>query len=163
MSHLQGGKVDVSLIQTEARNTLLNLLEKCPGKKAIVWDNALAGPICLVCSYSTLKEYSVLKMFPLRETPLPETETSVVHMIFIVRPKLQSMNMIAKDIHNEVKRSGNTKKYHLFFVPQKSLLCIQRLEQLGVLGSIMTIEEYKCHLFPCDSDLLTMEIPEVFR
>lgn len=42
-SHLQGGRVDLSLIQTLARSDLIQLLQKCPGSKAIVWDNTLAG------------------------------------------------------------------------------------------------------------------------
>ncbi|KAJ8968096.1 hypothetical protein NQ314_002467 [Rhamnusium bicolor] len=85
MAHLQGGKVDISLIQTSARNNLINLLEKCPGKKAIVWDNNLAGPVGLVAQYTILREHMVTKMYPLRPTPLPETD--VDHVIFISRPK----------------------------------------------------------------------------
>lgn len=47
-SHLQGGRVDISLVQTAAWGNLVELLEKCPGTKAIVWDNTLAGRL-LVC------------------------------------------------------------------------------------------------------------------
>lgn len=92
MAHLQGGKVDISLIQTSARNNLINLLEKCPGKKAIVWDNNLAGPVGLVAQYTILREHMVTKMYPLRPTALPETD--VDHVIFISRPKLHLMDFI---------------------------------------------------------------------
>lgn len=162
-SHLQGGKVDISLIQTAARNNLINLIEKCPGKKAIVWDNALAGPIGLICKYSNLKDHSVLKMFPLRSTPLPETD--VAHIIFVSRPKLNLMDLIARNVQDDLKyrAAGTKKQYHLFFVPKKSLLCIERLKHKGVYGSLVLVEELKCDLFPFDSDVISMEISEVFR
>ncbi|KAJ8946448.1 hypothetical protein NQ318_014436 [Aromia moschata] len=162
MSHLQGGKVDISLIQTSARNNLINLLEKCPGKKAIVWDNNLAGPVGLVAQYAILREYMVTKMYPLRPSPLPETD--VQHVIFVSRPKLHLMDYIAQNVHSDIKtRTGSKKQYHLFFVPKKSLLCMERLKHNGVFGSVMLIEEFKCQLFPFDSDVVSMEISEVFR
>lgn len=92
MSYLQGGKVDISLIQTSARNNLINLLEKCNGKKTLVWDNSLAGPVGLVAQYTILKEHMVTKMYPLRPEPLPENDAE--HIIFISRPKLHLMNYI---------------------------------------------------------------------
>lgn len=159
--HLQGGKVDISLIQSIARSNLLNLLEQCPGTKAIIWDKALAGPVGLIAQYLILKEHSVIKMFPLRPDPFPDTE--VKHVIFISRPKLHLMDMVSKNIHSDcAKKSAVKKQYHLFFVPKKSLICQNHLKHRGILGSVM-IQEFKCHFFPFDSDLISMEIPEVFR
>ncbi|CAH0549200.1 unnamed protein product [Brassicogethes aeneus] len=161
-AHLQGGKVNVGLIQTSARNNLLNLLEKCPGKKAIVWDPSLAGPVGLVAQSLVLREHSVTKMFPLRESALPESD--VDHVIFISRPKLNLMDYISQNVHADCKtRLGAKKSYHLFFVPKKSLLCIERLKHNGVLGNVILIEEFKCHFFPFESDLISMELGEVFR
>ncbi|CAG9860694.1 unnamed protein product [Phyllotreta striolata] len=162
MSHLQSGKVDISLIQAAARANLINLLEKCHGRKALVWDNSIAGPVGLVAQYTILKEHQVVKMFPLRDMPLPETD--VDHIIFISRPKLHLMDYIAQNVHSDVKtKSGSKKEYHLFFVPKQSLLCMERLKHKGVFGSVMFIDEFKCQLFPFESDLISMEITEVFR
>lgn len=163
MNHLQGGRLDVSALQTAARNNLLNLLEKCRGSKAIVWDEALSGPTGLICQYAVLKEHSVLKMYPLRVERLPEC--NVAHIIFISRPKVTLMDLIAKNVQEDSQRNltTNKKQYHLFFVPRKSLLCMERLKHKGVYGSLMNVEEFQCHLFPFDSDLISMEIPEVFR
>ncbi|KAK4877889.1 hypothetical protein RN001_010395 [Aquatica leii] len=162
MSHLQGGKVDISQIQIAARNSLINLLEKRPGSKAIVWDNSLAGPVGLVAQYVVLKDYEVIKMYPLRSTPLPTT--NVKHIIFITRPKLAFMDLIAQNVHHDSKTwTGPKKQYHLFFVPRKSLLCRKRLEHSGMFGSLSSIEEFKCDFFPFDSDLISMELPEVYR
>lgn len=153
--------MDVSLIQVAARNNLISLLEKCVGPKAIVWDNSLAGPVGLVAQYVTLKEYEVVKMFPLRDSPLPSVD--VQHIIFITRPKLHLMDLVAQNVHIDSKSwSGPKKQYHLFFVPRKSLLCIKRLEHSGMFGSLISIEEFKCDFFPFDSDLISMELPEVY-
>lgn len=165
MNHLQqGGRLDVSLLQVAARNNLLNLLEKCRGTKAIVWDEALSGPTGLICQYATLKEHSVLKMYPLRAERLPEC--NVGHVIFITRPRVYLMDLIAKNVQEDSQRgttATNKKQYHLFFVPRKSLLCTERLKHKGVYGSLIHVEEFSCHLFPFDSDLISMETPEVFR
>ncbi|KAF7278698.1 hypothetical protein GWI33_008076 [Rhynchophorus ferrugineus] len=161
-SHLQGGRVDLSLIETLARDDLIQLLQKCPGSKTIVWDSALAGPVGLIAKYVLLKEYQVKKMYPLRPTPLPETD--VDHIIFISRPKLHLMEYIAKNVHDDNRNKHNSKKqYHLFFVPKKSLLCVDALKQKGMLGNIIFIEEFKCQIFPFESDVMSMEIAEVFK
>ncbi|KAK9880635.1 hypothetical protein WA026_011875 [Henosepilachna vigintioctopunctata] len=161
-SHLQGRKVDISLIQTTARNNLINLMEKCPGTKAIVWDSSIAGPVGLIAQYSVLSEHQVIKMFPLRPLPLPENEVS--HVIFISRPKLELMDYIAHNVHADCRtKSGSKKQYHIFFVPKKSLLCLERLKHSGIFGNITLKEEFVCELFPFDSDLVSMEIPDVFR
>lgn len=161
-SHLQGGKVDISLLQTAVRNNLLNLLEKCRGTKAIVWDDSLSGPAGLICRYEVLKEYSVIKMYPLRAERIPECD--VAHIIFIARPRLHLMDLVAKNVQEDTKtHKGAKRQYHLLFVPKKSLLCTERLIHKGVYGSLNMVDELKCYLFPFDSDLVSMEIPEVFR
>ncbi|XP_060534432.1 vacuolar protein sorting-associated protein 33A [Cylas formicarius] len=161
-SHLQGGRVDISLIQTQARNNLINLLEKCRGSKAIVWDNALAGPMGSIAQYSFLREYSVKKMFPLRATVLPESDVDCI--IFISRPKLRLMDYIAYNVREDSKtKSGSKRQYYLFFVPKKSLLCEERLKHNGVFGNVISIEEFKCQLFPFDSDVVSMEILDAFK
>ncbi|KAJ8969116.1 hypothetical protein NQ317_003994 [Molorchus minor] len=85
-------------------------------------------------------------------------------LFFISRPKLHLMDYIAQNVHADIKtKTGHKKQYHLFFVPKKSLLCMERLKHNGVFGSVMIIEEFKCQLFPFDSDLVSMEVLEVFR
>lgn len=69
---------------------------------------------------------------------------------------------IARNVKDAAKQDNSTTQYHLFFVPKKSLLCEEALKHQGVLGNIL-IEEFNCQLFPFDSDVVSMEIPEVFR
>ncbi|XP_023288032.1 vacuolar protein sorting-associated protein 33A [Orussus abietinus] len=158
-AHLSGGRVNIGLIQEQARKQLLDLLEKCDGKKTIIWDQSLAGPIGLVATYSLLQEHGLEKMYPLQGGQLPPT--NVNNIIFITRPHLDLMDLIAENIHGEGSRSR--KEFRLFFVPRKTLLCEKKLQNRGVYGSFVVIEEFACDLFPFDSDLLSMELSSAFK
>lgn len=68
--------------------------------KAIVWDKSLAGPIGLVAKYSLLQEHDVIKMYPLGGGPLPQI--NVANIIFITRPQLDLMDLIAEIVHGLV-------------------------------------------------------------
>lgn len=163
MSHLQGGKVNVSLIQESARKHLMSLLGKCEGTKAIVWDKELAGPIGLIAKYSLLKEHEVNTMFPLLPEKIPLA--NVNHIIFISRPKIHLMNWIAENVHNEGNNSKQKtpKQFHLFYVPAKTSLCEKELMNRGMFGSLQHQEDFKCLLFPYDNDLITLELQDCFR
>lgn len=65
--------------------------------QAIVWDESLAGPVGLVAKYSLLQENEVVKMFPLRTGHLPPAD--VKNIIFITRPHLHLMDLVADNIH----------------------------------------------------------------
>lgn len=41
-------------------------------------------------------------------------------------------------------------------------VCEMILENEGVLGHI-TLEEFHLHLFPLDTDLLSLEMPDIFK
>lgn len=121
-THLSGGRLNVAILQETLRKELLNLLQLCEGKKVTtnlysifimklsflvwktkkcvyqlfqvtIWDEWLAGPVGLVAQYSLLKEHEVADMFPLRPGSLPTI--SVNHIIFIARPKLALMDLVA--------------------------------------------------------------------
>ncbi len=125
MSHLSSGKVNLALVREAGRRELLNCFERCPGSKAVVWDEKLTGPVGLVAEYSLLKEHEVGKMFPLARGKLPHCDEH--NIIFLVRPKTELMDIIAENILKEESR-GSNKEYHIFFVPRKSLLCELRLQ-----------------------------------
>jgi hypothetical protein len=65
--------------------------------QAIVWDESLAGPVGLVAKYSLLRENEVSKMFPLRAGHLPPANEQ--NIIFITRPLLHLMDLVADNIH----------------------------------------------------------------
>lgn len=159
-NHLAGGKVNVALLQERIRSELLKLVDKCDKSKAIVWDESLADLVILVMKPSDLREHDVTVMRPLRSGQLPSI--NVKNIIFITRPLLHLMDMVADNVHGEERR-GIRKEFHLFFVPRKSLLCEKKLKNRGVFGNFTLIEELSCDIFPFDNDLMSMELDMAFK
>lgn len=148
------------MLREAVRRELREFLDKCAGSKAIVWDEYLTGPFGLIAQYSLLKEHEVEKMFTLKGSRLPAAD--VKNIIFFVRPRLELMDIIAENVLSEDRR-GPTRDFHILFVPRRSLLCEQRLKDLGVLGSFIHREEYSLDLIPFDGDLLSMESEGAFK
>lgn len=133
----------------------------------------------------------VEKMYHLRKDVFPNiSDRQVRHVIFITRPNEEMMDIIAMNILKNDRENLNgqlkwhfftgsllfilfftytlisgslLREFHLFFVPRKSILCIERLKNKGVYGSLTNVFEFKCHLFPLDNDLVSMELPCSFR
>nr|CAD7427329.1 unnamed protein product [Timema monikensis] len=162
-SHLSGGKVNVALVQDEYKKDLLRLLSKCEGPKAIVWDKGLEGPVGLIAKYELLRDNEVIKMFPMTGDRLPNVVAKIKNLIFISRPKLSLMDLVAKHIHWEEQSSTNKREFHLFFVPRRSKVCEKFLMTKGVFGTLTFIEEFACNLFPFDSDLMSMELEDAYK
>ncbi|CAG4932947.1 unnamed protein product [Colias eurytheme] len=159
-THLSGGRLNVAIIQETMRKELLNLLQLCEGPKVTIWDEWLAGPVGLVAQYSLLKEHEVADMFPLRPGSLPTI--SVKHIIFIARPKIFLMDLVADYIQSLRSKQSAPVEFHLFFVPRRSELCEKHLKNRGVYNNL-TIQEFICDIFPFDSDLMSLELQNDFR
>uniref|UniRef100_A0A8D2JE91 Vacuolar protein sorting-associated protein 33A n=1 Tax=Sciurus vulgaris TaxID=55149 RepID=A0A8D2JE91_SCIVU len=159
-AHLSYGRVNLNVLREAVRRELREFLDKCAGSKAIVWDEYLTGPFGLIAQYSLLKEHEVEKMFTLKGSRLPAAD--VKNIIFFVRPRLELMDVIAENVLSEDRR-GPARDFHILFVPRRSLLCEQRLKDLGVLGSFIHREEYSLDLIPFDGDLLSMESEGAFK
>lgn len=127
----------------------------------------MSGPVGLIAKYVLLRERNVVKMLPLREGTLPDVD--VKHIIFFTRPNLKLMDHIADNIHGEEKKRKKTsgtsvgKEFHLYFVPRLSQLCEKHLMIKGVYGSLKSVGELKCDIFPVDNDLLSIELNDTYR
>ncbi|KAG2470494.1 VP33A protein, partial [Polypterus senegalus] len=137
-AHLSYGRVNLNVLREAARKELREFLDRCAGSK----------------------EHEVEKMFTLKPGSLPPAD--VKNIIFFVRPKLEIMDIIAGNVKSEVKQRSH-RDFHILFVPRRSLLCEQRLEEQGVLGSFINIDQYILDLIPYDGDLLSMESESAFR
>ncbi|GBP27008.1 Vacuolar protein sorting-associated protein 33A [Eumeta japonica] len=158
-THLSGGRLNVALLQETMKKELLNLIQQCEGTKVTIWDEWLAGPVGLIAQYALLQEHEVANMFPLRPGILPSISTK--HIIFITRPKLMLMDLVA-DYISSIRSKSISVEYHLFFVPRKSELCEKHLANRGVLLNI-NIQEFHCDIFPFESDVMSLELQNDFR
>ncbi|XP_014247417.1 vacuolar protein sorting-associated protein 33A [Cimex lectularius] len=161
MSHLEGGKVSAALLQKHLQKEFLRLLDKCDGEKLIMWDMELSGPMGQIATNKLLKEHNVMKMlkFTPGKLPIPSTTKSV---IFIARAEEHLMDIIASNLREEQRCASVSKDFYLFFVPRRTKLCMIRLEEKGVLGTL-NVEDLECDIYPFDYDLLSMEVGSAFR
>ncbi|XP_078052309.1 vacuolar protein sorting-associated protein 33A [Augochlora pura] len=159
--HLSTGRLNVSIIQELARKELFCLLAEYAGTKAIIWDQSLEGPIGLIANCNLLEKRNVVKMYPL-QGGLLSIPPDITNVIFITRPQLDLMNLIADTIYCE-KKLKPRKSFHVIFVPRTSHLCERKLFIRGVFGCFNSIQQFECDLFPLDSDLLSMELSGSFK
>jgi hypothetical protein len=130
--------------------------------KVLMWDDTLTGPISLIAKPEILKDRNVVKMFPIKAGDLPNVD--VRNFIFITRPNLQLMNAIASNIHSDERKNRSFRKnFYLYFLPKRSLLCENQLKSKGVYGNFHVIDDFKCQLFPFDSDVISMEYPNAYK
>ena len=111
----------------------------------------------------SILQFQVVKMHPLERSALPPVGAE--NVVFITRPNLDNMDIIAENIKQEERSGGGSgikTEFHILFVPRKSLLCEKRLVEGGVLGSL-SCSSLPAYLFPLDTDLLSMELPNAYR
>jgi len=73
---------NVDQIRDAGRKDLLYLIEGVRGKKNVVFDSSLVGPIGTIVQATTLQEYGVDKFFILENNNVDATQQNVV---FIAR------------------------------------------------------------------------------
>ncbi|CAG8535444.1 3238_t:CDS:10, partial [Ambispora leptoticha] len=133
------------------------------GRKCLVLDPNISGPLSLVAEFSLLKDHGVEKMHYLQQGPL---NTELRSVIYICRPSLQYMKYIAEHIRtHQLENSSSTAngdqqkyEYNLFFVPRRTKICERVLEEAGI-----TLGEYHLDLIPFEDDLLSMELENTYK
>lgn len=156
-SYLQGQRVNLQLLQESASRELIKLLEKIDGTKAVVLDDALFGPLGLIASPRLFPDRDI-KLFKLeKEIRMPK---DIQNVIYIVRPLIKIMDIIAGHVP---KKSEKGCAFHIFFVPRRSCLCVQHLEDKGIYGNFELVEELAWNFYPMDRDVISMEYDVAFH
>ncbi|KAG9535394.1 hypothetical protein KCU77_g23640, partial [Aureobasidium melanogenum] len=92
-------------ITERARRDLLQLLEGVPGKKNLVIEKSLAGPISLLVKFSTLQEYGVDKVFYVENRNVDESQRNIVFLARGEKPK--DVQLIAEQI-SQIRQESKT-------------------------------------------------------
>ncbi|KAG9938506.1 Sec1-like protein, partial [Aureobasidium melanogenum] len=168
-------------ITERARRDLLQLLEGVrkatwtlvPGKKNLVIEKSLAGPIGLLVKFSTLQEYGVDKVFYVENRNRREAKGCPTHscqsmqhesLTLSVAPPFREMlslhaNISVEQISQIRQESKTDHEFSVFWVPRRTLVSDRILEENGVLGEV-TIGECPLFLIPLEY-LVQMEIRAV--
>ncbi|OAA67513.1 Sec1-like protein [Cordyceps fumosorosea ARSEF 2679] len=147
-------------VRGKARKDLLYLLEGVRGKKNLVFDRSLVGPVGLIVKVATLQEYGVDKFFVLENNNVDASQHNIV---FIARGECaRQADAIAKQIKRVQRESQTTHEFHVCWVPRRTLVSDQIFEEAGVLGDV-NVSEIPLSFFPLDKDVLSLELDDAFR
>ncbi|KAM7194289.1 Sec1-like protein [Naviculisporaceae sp. PSN 640] len=151
---------DTEQVREKARKDLLYLLEGVRGKKNLVIEKNLAGPLGVIVKASTLRDYGVDNFFFLEND---NTDTSQRNVVFIARGECgRHAHAIADQIRRLQRESQSPHEFHVFWVPRRTLLSNKVLEEAGVLGDT-TVAELPLFFFPLEKDVLSLELDDAFR
>ncbi|TMW67052.1 hypothetical protein Poli38472_012168 [Pythium oligandrum] len=161
-SSLENSVLNLSVLREDSRRELFSILDSIGKDICLVLDPDLNGPLnhVLVDGTAVLKDHGVKDFHAFGKT----IKTTCEFVLFLVRPSIRSMRYVAKyvrDIGASGKESSK-KRFHLYHVSRRSLLCDEILKKEGAFGSL-SIGEYKLDLIPFDDDILTLELDSCFR
>ncbi|RCI15408.1 hypothetical protein L249_7032 [Ophiocordyceps polyrhachis-furcata BCC 54312] len=147
-------------VRGKARKDFLYLLEGVRGKKNLVFDRSLVGPIGTIVKVTTLQEYGVDKFFILENGNVDSSQHNIV---FVARGECGRHSEAIADQIKRVRRESQTSHdFHIFWVPRRTLVADQLLEEAGVLGDV-SISELPLFFFPLEKDVLSLELDDAFR
>ncbi|KAM0252058.1 hypothetical protein ACHAP5_001383 [Fusarium lateritium] len=150
----------IEQIRNKARKDLLYLLEGVRGKKNVILDQSLVGPIGTIVKVAVLQEYGVDKFFILEND---NADTSQRNVVFISRGECgRHAESIAAQIKRIQRESQTGHDFHIFWVPRRTLVSDKLLEEAGVLGDV-NIAELPLSFFPLEKDVLSLELDDSFR
>ncbi|KAL8817187.1 MAG: hypothetical protein Q9191_008193 [Dirinaria sp. TL-2023a] len=129
------------------------------GKKNLVIEKSLAGPIGLFIKFSTLQEYGVDKVFFLEND---NVDSSQKNIIFLARGEKASQAIaVADQIKRLQKNRSNEHEFSVIWVPRRTLVCNKILEEAGVLGDV-SVEALSLYFIPLEQDVLSLALEDSF-
>eukprot|EP00667_Euglena_gracilis_P006305 EG_transcript_6353 len=156
--------IRISAFRDAAKKEFWSLIDKVKDSKVLALDPTLIGALQAVGvgEGSALREKGVNQLFRVTEQNI---ETDCKSVVYVVRPKMKMMKIIAKHIRHLEKHpdGGGPKQFFVFLVPRRTEVCRRILEDEGVLGSVQALRELEIDLIPLDDDVMTMELDSSFR
>jgi vacuolar protein sorting-associated protein 33A len=95
-SSTKSNGIDTEPIKTTTLKDLLDVVDSVRGKKALVLDPTLTGPLGLVVKFSLLKDHGIDKVYHLEPSPLAITHDKI---IYLCRPQQKNAEMILGTNH----------------------------------------------------------------
>jgi len=156
---LENSPLQLIQLRELARAELCLVLDTMPGKKVLVLDPKLTGPLGLIAEKQLLQDHGVDGIFVLTPDLFargPAVEAAKV--LYVLRPEVELALIVAR----HVSAFQGQKEFKLAFLPRKSITCEKVLEQEGVLQDI-TVCSLPIEILALDNDTLSMELDTSFR
>lgn len=147
-------------VKAKARAKLLDLLDEVAGRKVLILDSTIVGPLDFIVSPNDLEDHGVQHPWYKLSNQVVTSDCS--QMIFLVRcTRVEQMDWIAAQIIED-ERQGLDRMYEVIFVPRKTEQALERLKKGNVHANVR-IGEYGLNFVPVDKDVMSMEMPGAFR
>lgn len=170
---LDSGPIPFIGIRDAARKQLLDIIDSRRGKKALVLEPSISGPLTqLHGSLSELfAEHGVVKLLYLEDKPLDDASynlsepklVDIKNIIYVVRASVENAQQVAAQVKQALRSPApESHEFSVFFVPRRTIACERALEAAGVYGDL-ALGELAFDLVPYDADLLSLELDEAFR
>lgn len=148
----------VDAVRADVRSKLLDLLDEVSGRKVLLLDSTIVGPLDLIISPSDLQDHGVQNWHKLSEQPVSTDCTQMIFLVRCTRPEL--LDYVAAQILTD-EAQGKDRLYVAVFVPRGTEQCRERLNKSNVKASVRIVE-CAIHFFPHDKDILSMDTPRSF-
>lgn len=155
-------QVDLSLINKFSHDLIIKHLCQNEGHKNIILSKDLPRIIDGIVKYSELKEQGLNKLYFLDEKLMRGPQDKNFEWIYIVRPEVENLKMICKQINNDIRLSAVSRyPYKILFAPRKLFICDLIFEQEGIYEYVVQ-DELENDLIQLDNDILSMEFPRFY-
>ena len=157
---LENGVLNLAVLREDSRRELFSILDSIGKDICFVLDPELNGPLnhVLVDGTAVLKDHGVKDFHAFGKT----VQTTCELVLFLVRPSVRATRYVAKYIRDLNGDKAKKKRFFLYYVSRRTLVCDEVLKKEGVFGSV-SVGEYKLDLIPFDDDVLTLELDACFR
>eukprot|EP00752_Nemacystus_decipiens_P003730 g3436.t1 len=169
VASLSGAALRVEALREEGRAELVDLLESLPGSKCLVLEGHIGGLLNHVIPEGSklLREKGVTYFRELRgELGAFEDRNGLKaepdHIVYLVRASIPNVKIIADQINSRTKAGAGDFRYKVYFVPHRTLICEQVLQEERVLRRV-DVGDYPLDLVPLEKDVLSLELEGLFR
>ncbi|KRZ06414.1 Vacuolar protein sorting-associated protein 33A [Trichinella zimbabwensis] len=104
--------------------------------------------------WSGSKDHQVVQMLLLKLGSVVSDPSS--RIVFLMHPKVRYAAVVADIVHSTLKQFDNP-RFHLIFVPQRSVVCEYELKRYDIIKKLSSIEQLPIYFYAWDDDLISME------
>ena len=162
---LRNAAIDLQLVRDDEHAELVDILKGLRGRKTLILDSTIGNLLghILTDATSVFREHNVIQISELgMPMSLPPDSEAPNHVIFFIRPSVNHMKLVSRQILSAQRLFGRAvERFNVFFAPHKTLICEQVLEDEGVLEYV-DLGEYHMNLIPLEADVVSLELEDSF-
>ncbi|KAJ3628319.1 hypothetical protein MTP99_015632 [Tenebrio molitor] len=151
----------LSSLQEISKTQLSKILSTVSSTKHLVLEPSIIRPLERVCGVKWLKGNGVEKIFKLDSTCPQFDDTPVFYMIF---SKLTVFRQVVDQIRSQINQENPVKnKFHVIVVPRYLYHFQEKLEELGLIYSVIKLHSFQWFPLNLDVGILSLELPNIFK